>query len=62
MTTKVFLSNADPANRLDSRRQPCQKQLDRTQAVVFKNRIWLLGGTYGGDITGKVWKMGPGTE
>ena len=33
-----------------------------TQAVVFKNRIWLLGGRYGGSNTDKVWKMGPGTE
>ena len=38
------------------------KAIISTQAVVFKNRIWLLGGYYGGKTTDNVWKMGPASE
>ena len=31
-----------------------------TQVLVFKNRIWVLGGDYGGSPTNEIWHMGPG--
>ena len=57
-----FLSSADPATGWTAE-NTLPETITETQAVVFKNRIWLLGGrNYGGSITDKVWKMGPGTE
>ena len=60
-STKVFLSSASPATGWTAE-DTLQSAIRQTQAVVFKNRIWLLGGVYGGAQTDKVWKMGPGTE
>ena len=60
-STKVFLSSADPADGWTAE-NTLPKAIYGTPAVVFKKRIWLLGGRYGGALTDKVWKMGPGTE
>ena len=56
-----LLSSADPADDWTAE-NTLPKAILSTQAVVFKNRIWLLGGEYGGAQTDKVWKMGTGTE
>ena len=56
-----FLSSADPATGWTAE-DTLPKAIYSTQAVVFKNRIWVLGGNYGESRTDKVWKMGPGTE
>ena len=56
-----FLSSADPATGWTAE-DTLQEKITSTRAVVFKNRIWLLGGRYGGSSIDKVWKMGPGTE
>ena len=58
---KSFLSSADPATGWTTE-DTLPKAIRSTQTVIFKNRIWLLGGNYGGTQTDKVWRMGPGTE
>ena len=60
--TKVFLSSADPATSWTAE-NTLELAINATQAVIFENRIWLLGGDYIGEgRTDKIWKMGPGTE
>ena len=62
-----FFSNASPTNSSWTTENALKSskllsQLSSNQAVVFKGRIWLLGGRYDGNLTNKVWNIGPASE
>ena len=56
-----FLSSASPTAGW-TEETALSLRIRKTQAVVFKKSIWLLGGDYGGNQTGNVWKIGPASE
>ena len=59
---KSFFSNAISTTSEWTAENALMRSIYYTEAVVFKNRIWLLGGYYGGSNTNKVWNMGPASE
>ena len=55
-----FWSSADPATGWTEEKTLPLIVGSEFQAVVFKDRIWLLGGKYGVKRTNNVWRIGPG--
>ena len=57
----IFLSSASPTAGW-TEETALSLHIRKTQAVVFKKSIWLLGGEYGGNQTSNVWKIDPASE
>ena len=61
INTKNFYSNGD-LNENWIEEKTLSLPISATQAVEFKDKIWLLGGDYDGSMTNTIWNMGRGSE